>query len=271
MITVKTSATEVWQQADGFEGMCEHVAKCAAICYHSKPHTGLAAVEFVQRLIEKGHGRALEFGTLVFSTEQVTNASCMPQEYVMDLRPFDCQAIMTNLRHVVENPSHYWSGKTWRELARLGSEHAGEYSKIFRPTIHYPTLARSIADELRTHTTLSTLMRSTRYVNANSGESNDIHFVTPTNAEHTLNETAEGIVHAALAYAERAYNSLLKLGIARQAARDILPLSVETEMVQCGYLRAWKNLVKVRNAPQAHPDAQYLAQCIDEAIDFNPA
>jgi len=59
MKLIPAAKPELWKQEKGFIGMCEHIARCAAICYDSKPKTGGKAVDFVNRLIKMGHGRAL--------------------------------------------------------------------------------------------------------------------------------------------------------------------------------------------------------------------
>jgi hypothetical protein len=61
---IEAARPEIWEQGEGFVGMCEHIARCAAICYDSEPKKGGEAVDFVKMLMRKGHGRALEFGTI---------------------------------------------------------------------------------------------------------------------------------------------------------------------------------------------------------------
>ena len=45
----------------------------------------------------------------------------------------------------------------------------------------------------------------------------------------------------ALQNAQNFYLSLLKLGWTPQQARDVLPLSVKSELISCGFKDAWEN------------------------------
>ena len=44
-----------------------------------------------------------------------------------------------------------------------------------------------------------------------------------------------------------------------QQARNILPLSLKTELYMCGFAEDWEQFFKLRTAPNAHPQARELA------------
>ena len=259
MIISKMSKPELWKQADGFVGMCEHIARCAAICYNSEPKTGGAAVDFVRRLIKLGHGRALEFGTV-----------CLPSRFVeSDLA--GCKDMWTYV-HINDD------GTAWTNL-RAALRIVGSFDDIeaggdlmtegvgmsCRVTVHYPAIARSIADELRTHTMLSTLMRSTRFVSAGGRKDKkaNVEFIAPY--WYGQEEYRDMLFRAALEDAEDAYKRILACARCQQA-RDVLPLCVKTEMVQCGFSDAWENFVTVRSAGNTHPDAKWMAQKVSSLV-----
>lgn len=259
MIISKMAKPELWKQADGFVGMCEHIARCAAVCYNSEPKTGSAAVGFVRLLIKMGHGRALEFGTVCLPRRFVESdlAGCKDMWTYVHIN--DDGTAWTNLRAALRIVGSFDDIEAGGDLMTEGVGMSG------RVTVHYPAIARSIADELRTHTMLSTLMRSTRYVSAGGckGKKANVEFIAPYWYGH--NEWCDMLFRAALEEAEDAYNKILACAPCQQA-RDVLPLSVKTEMVQCGFVDAWENFVTVRSASNTHPDAKRMAQKVSRLL-----
>lgn len=263
MKITEMQAPEIWEQEPGFVGLCEHIARCAAVCYDSVPKEGGAAVDFVVSLHKRGHGRPLEFGTVAyFDLDDYEDSPWIRQEWTQTLDGYDgpygesyC-AFETNLRLLLDY------GHGWKVIEKWADENnLPEWRN--RVTIHYPALSRGIADELRTHVTLSSLMRSTRYVDA--GKGGEVEFVKPYwygggHTDEAFNKACER--------AEEDYKLLLSLGRKRQEAREVLPLSVKTELVQCGFRDAWMNLIKQRDSEAAHPDARWLAQKIKGLLNI---
>lgn len=66
-------------------------------------------------------------------------------------------------------------------------------------------------------------------------------------------------IHA-LSNSEDSYINLRLGGCVPQQARDVLPLSVKSELISCGFEDAWKNFFYRRDAPDAHPMAQEIAK-----------
>lgn len=64
--------------------------------------------------------------------------------------------------------------------------------------------------------------------------------------------------------AEWGYFRMLKNGWTPQQARSILPLSIKSELISCGFKDAWENFFKRRDAPDAHPMAQEIAKPMHE-------
>ena len=71
---------------------------------------------------------------------------------------------------------------------------------------------------------------------------------------------AESGLIDALQYAEYYYFFLLSEGWTPQQARSVLPLSIKSELISCGFEDAWTNFFKRRDAPDAHPMAQEIAK-----------
>lgn len=63
----------------------------------------------------------------------------------------------------------------------------------------------------------------------------------------------------ALQYAEYYYLILLREGWKPEQARNVLPLSLKTELYMCGFAEDWKKFFELRCASNAHPQAKELA------------
>lgn len=266
----KAAKPEIIEQKAGFVGMCEHIARCAAVCYDSVPKTGGAAVDFVKSLHRRGHGRTLEFGTIYlklrayeYDSEEIGKFYSSP--YAISRLATDGIAyITTNLRFIL---GYMGCIDTVQEKWGKGDivDYDAKYSFAHRPTIHYPAISRAIADEFRTHTTLSSLMRSTRYTGA--GRKGAVAILPSWCDYDDPNNFANGAFKAAVEDAYDAYERLTNdFGCSKEQARDVLPLCAATEMVQCGFVRNWENFIRLRTDEAAHPDARKTAEEVEKLM-----
>ena len=147
-------------------------------------------------------------------------------------------------------------------------------------------LDRGVMDEFRTHVGLSHLAESTRYVNYSKEKfGSEITFIIPNwiklkydyvstdnvgNNEIYIDgveqdwyneedETTKEFLYS-VQDAESTYIKLLEKGCTPQQAREVLPLSVKSELISCGFEDAWKNFFYRRCAKDAHPMAQEIAK-----------
>ena len=133
-------------------------------------------------------------------------------------------------------------------------------------------LDRAIANEFVRHRKFSFLQESTRYCRYSSDKFNgELTFIQPCwlNEEmlklygpyHTVirDKSSESIFIANLNNAERDYIDLVKSGWKAEEARNILPLSLKTELYMCGFAEDWKKFFELRCASNAHPQAKELA------------
>ena len=58
--------------------------------------------------------------------------------------------------------------------------------------------------------------------------------------------------------AEKYYIELLKIGNRPEEARSVLPNSTKTEIIVTANLREWRHILKLRTAPNAHPQMREL-------------
>ena len=172
--------------------------------------------------------------------------------------------VTTNYRVIKE---HHWEDDL-QYLCEPTEHHHKRY------TVHM-ILDRGVMDEFRTHVGLSHLAESTRYVNYSKDKfGREVTFIEPCWEIKTANEviTPEGTHMSsdslefltALNEAEDHYLSLLAKGWTPQQARSVLPLGIKSELISCGFEDAWKNFMKRRDAPDAHPMAQEIAKPMHE-------
>ena len=137
-------------------------------------------------------------------------------------------------------------------------------------------LDRGVMDEFRTHVGLSHLAESTRYCNYSKDKfSNEITFIKPCwcnipegdygtpdyipDRLPRIGAAESGLIDA-FQYAEYYYFFLLSVGWTPQQARSVLPLSIKSELISCGFKDSWENFFYRRDAPDAHPMAQEIAK-----------
>lgn len=116
---------------------------------------------------------------------------------------------------------------------------------------------RGVTHELVRHRIASFAQESTRYCNyAGDKFGNQITVIEPYFYKN--NEARYASWKAACEAAEKAYFDLLASGSTPQEARSVLPNSLKTEITISANFREWRQILKLRCAPDAHPQAREL-------------
>lgn len=277
---------EILEQKDfTLKGIKQFIERCARVSYKSEDRmTDTSYEKFVGMLERRDHARPLEFGTVhlrmsdaQFGTVQVLMEGVYNDSWIkyntIDTEDEDNCYITTNYRYYLEMCKHV----IWLPI------HLDESDSPFYPkryTVHM-ILDRGVMDEFRTHVGLSHLAESTRYCNYSKDKfDNQITFVIPSwcsmepqdsmntreiySGEDFDEETPKYIWLNALNCAEIAYKNLLQKGLTPQQARSVLPLGVKSELISCGFGDAWENFFYRRDAKDAHPMAQEIAEPMHE-------
>jgi thymidylate synthase (FAD) len=116
---------------------------------------------------------------------------------------------------------------------------------------------RGVSHELVRHRLCSFAQESQRYVNYSLEKNGDgdICFIIPSNLN---SDVSYKIWENAMIEAEKHYLELIKNNIKPEIARSVLPNSVKTEINVKADLREWRHILKLRTAPDAHPDIRKL-------------
>jgi thymidylate synthase (FAD) len=82
-----------------------------------------------------------------------------------------------------------------------------------------------------------------------------------------LADVAQNIYATSSRISLEAYDELLKLGVAPEVARTILPQSMYTEFIETGSLAAYARLFKLRTSPDAQREIQKYANEIGKLLE----
>ena len=263
----------------------------AGRCSHKSEDkiTETSAKDFVGRMLNMKHLATCEFGTVYLNIpnglisqalygnlvdKYSENAYSIRVPYVekTGLVSIGRAAITTNYRVLVEN--------NWLDDLQYLCEPTEYHHK--RYTVKY-ICDRGIANEFVRHRKFSFLQESTRYCLYSSNKfNNELTFIIPCWFE----EMNQGIIkfeeglykdtycfqftegnkgkscsiwYNAMREAEEHYIELINLGWKAEEARNVLPLSLKTELYMCGFAEDWKKFFELRCAPNAHPQAKELA------------
>lgn len=266
------------QKGFSIKDIKKHIEYCARISYKSQDRiTDDSYEKFVNMLESRGHDRPLEFGTvhlkMPWKTFNNFAGFCVSKGF------WDSCWIKYNIDRESEDKMVYIT-TNYRYYKRLKSlkslygyidieEFFTEEDNKFYPkryTVHFIT-SRGIMDEFRTHVGLSHLAESSRYCSYDKNRfGNELTFIIPNwvntncpNKEQEGQSVASIEWSTAMLDAEASYMNLIKMGCTAQEAREVLPLSIKSELISCGFEDAWSNFFYRRCAKDAHPMAREIA------------
>lgn len=188
----------------------------------------------------------------------------------MDISPEEYIAYIAR----VSNPENQHNHETSGRLLRYLIEHKHWSPFEFVDVTFQIQTRRSIAAQILRHRSFSFQEFSQRYSAANRIESIELR----KQAEKNRQSSTE-VFDPAIAYGRKLtsastiieehnnlslqlYNSLLQAGVAREVARDVLPLATETTLYMKGSLRSWIHYLQLRLAPDTQKEHREIAQQI---------
>lgn len=252
-----------------------------------------SAKEFVDRMIKSGHGAVLEHGTVYlrydFKAKEDSNriayrlwSKYNENKYSESVQaqpipgvPNGFVAITTNYRVLVEN--------NWLDDLKYLCEPTEYHHK--RYTVKF-ICDRGILAEFTRHRKFSFMAESTRYCNYSKGRFNaELTYICPcwldynkiqelTEIANKDNKEVYRMGHdESLSMEERGLCSFvydmsnhehgylfqISVGWKPEQARNVLPLSLKTELYMCGFAEDWKKFFELRCASNAHTQSRELA------------
>lgn len=124
---------------------------------------------------------------------------------------------------------------------------------------------RGVSHEIVRHRIGAYSQESTRYCNYSNGKfGGEITVIKPCFWK------CDPFLHAVWAMAvkdaEEAYFRLLRSGATPQEARAVLPNSLKTALIVTYDLREWRHFLRLRCAPDAHPQMQQVAKMAQKLL-----
>lgn len=275
---------EILEQKDfSLIGIKKFIERCGRVCYKSEDKiTDDSYEKFVNMLEKRDHARPLEFGTVhlqmyISDFHKLRDTLCINNMWNDQWIKYHYAG---NLTYVTTNYRYYLA--IIKVFPSAEKDFVPQDDELYpkRYTVHFIT-SRGIMDEFRTHVGLSHLAESTRYCNYSKDKfDNQITFIQPSwiildkeiapiNELCLLSgqydrENPNLRYLASLVDANYAYVLLLNKGWTPQQAREILPLSIKSELISCGFEDAWSNFFYRRCAKDAHPMAREIAIPLQE-------
>lgn len=118
------------------------------------------------------------------------------------------------------------------------------------------TIDRAIANELVRHRVASFAQESTRYCNYSKDKFGKEIKVISLN--DYLDSDSYRVWYDSCMFAEHEYFALLKKGVKPEIARNVLPLSLATEIVVTANIREWIHIFELRTSAFAHPQMRSI-------------
>ena len=262
---------EVLEQKDfSLIGIKKFIERCGRVCYKSEDRiTDDSYEKFVNMLVKRDHARPLEFGTVHLKI----SSGMLFDKFLQDLVDYELYnptwikyKKLPGYTYITTNYRHYL--QIIKKCPYI-AEYFTEQDNCYYPSRHtvHMVLSRGVMDEFRTHVGLSHLAESTRYCAYNKNKfNNEVTFVIPNwvntncpNKEQEGPSVASMEWSTAMLDAENSYMNLIRMGCTAQEAREVLPLSVKSELISCGFKDAWDNFFYRRCANDAHPMAREIA------------
>lgn len=283
---------ETWQCGYTLPEIWSHIARCARVCYQSKPrNNGESDEEFVQRVILRGysfedigksrklqlklHLSVLEHGTVYLDIPNNVQTleyldffknNKYSKTYQHGNLRRNSVAVTTNMRVIVENG-------LMQCLTYLCAP--TEYHSL-RTTFNIITDI-GVARELDRHKTHSISEESTQYCNYRKDKfGNELTFIIPEwtetfcpNKNHNGPTSADIYWSDACRDAERHYFKLLEAGWTPRQARQVLPLSLKVQTVHTAFDDAWDEFIQLRAdecSGAVHPNMKVIAEKIKDLM-----
>ena len=250
-------------------GIKKHIERCARVSYKSEDKiTDTSYEKFVSMLKSREHDRPLEFGTVhlkmyISDFHKLRDTLCINNMWNYQWIKYHYAG---NLTYVTTNYRYYLA--IIKVFPSAESDFDPQDDELYpkRYTVHFIT-SRGIMDEFRTHVGLSHLAESSRYCSYDKNRfGNELTFIIPNWVNTNCpNKEQEGPSVASIEWstamldAEASYMNLIKMGCTAQEAREVLPLSIKSELISCGFEDAWENFFYRRCAKDAHPMAREIA------------
>lgn len=192
------------------------------------------------------------------------------QPFISDLKsPEDIIAYCAR----VSNPTNQLNTKTAPKLLKflIKHKHWSPFEMVDM-TLEIKT-SRAIAAQILRHRSFSFQEFSQRYSQAQVLEKLELRKQADKNRQSSTdkyqNSTLQAKVREHVAKGISLYNNLIEDGVAKESARMILPLTVETTMYMKGSIRSWAHYIDLRIEENTQKEHREIAEACKEIFKQN--
>ena len=192
------------------------------------------------------------------------------QPFISDLKnPEDIIAYCAR----VSNPTNQLNAETAPKLLKFLVKHK-HWSpfEMVDMTLEIKT-SRAIAAQILRHRSFSFQEFSQRYSQAQVLEKLQLRQQAAKNRQSSTDEYKNGLLLAKvrehLGRGISLYNNLIEDGVAKESARMILPLTIETTMYMKGSIRSWAHYIDLRTEENTQKEHREIAEACKEIFKQN--
>ena len=173
----------------------------------------------------------------------------------------------------VSNPNNQLNAETAPKLLKFLVKHK-HWSplEMVDMTLEIKT-SRAIAAQILRHRSFSFQEFSQRYSQAQVLEKLQLRQQAAKNRQSSTHEyqnsTLQAKVREHVAKGISLYNNLIEDGVAKESARMILPLTVETTMYMKGSIRSWAHYIDLRTEENTQKEHREIAEACKEIFKQN--
>jgi len=174
----------------------------------------------------------------------------------------------------VSNPSNQNNTETSDRLIRylIQHQHWSPFEMV-NMCVEIET-TRSVSTQILRHRSFSFQEFSQRYAKvAVLPEIPELRRQDHTNRQNSIDDLPLGVVHEAdqliastFVTAYRAYDRLLELGVAKECAREVLPLATPTRLYMNGSIRSWLHYCDLRTSNGTQREHAMIAGMIQDIL-----
>ena len=166
----------------------------------------------------------------------------------------------------VSNPSNQMNMETAPKLINYLIKHKHWSPFEFVDVTFEIITRRSIAAQILRHKSFSFQEFSQRYSTAADIQPVELRKQGKTNRQSSEEPIPDFMlerdVEQHFANSKMLYEKLIKQGVSRETARDVLPLSTETTMYMKGSVRSWIHYLELRCSPDTQKEHRIIADAI---------
>ena len=272
MKLIKSSAQIIEPTGYTIDDIYKSIELAGRVSHRSEDRiTEDSAKTFVERMKEMKHLSTCEFGTVYLYIDYHNPSfgkivdKYNNNEYskcIIDTVFPNKAYISSNYRVLIEN--------NWLDDLKYLCEPTEYHHK--RYTVKF-ICDRAILAEFTRHRKFSFMAESTRYCNYSKNKFNgELTFIIPCWVDDIEEKSYTSFVEYhptkydpvklwfdVCMNSEDTYIDLLNKGWKPEQARNVLPLSLKTELYMCGFAEDWKKFFELRTASNSHPQARELA------------